>query len=92
MEIPYIPDYSSLRFSGCCQKHENTFGVKRTYALVDKYDRAFIEITSIFGFVWKIDNTYFTNYPITHSFQHLLININSDQDYYIDYESFISLN
>lgn len=92
MHIPPIPDYNSIRFSGCSEKFANFHGPKRLYAHGFKYELILHPITAAFDFVWeyKIKDKGHTVIIRNRPFNCPLQLITVDEE--IDYESFTSLN
>lgn len=83
MQIPAIPDYNSISFSGSVI---NRIKDERIYGPVLEYELIPIRIMSVFDFKVNAEWGVMHNYPIIHLLQHL----SSDQ--LIDYQSFHSLN
>lgn len=86
MQIPSIPDYNSILFSGCTIELANQIEDGKIYGPVLEYELVPIRIMSVFNFIVKKVWGLMYNYPITHTLQHL----SSDEQ--IDYLSFHSLN
>ncbi len=86
MQIPAIPNYNNLIFSGCSQKYANFIGLRRLYATGYEYKTITIPIMAVFDFIVKKDWGIMQNLIIIYQVQHLTVE--SD----IDYESFTSLN
>lgn len=84
--MPSIPDYNSLRFSGCSQQLDNEFEDGRLYCTGLEYKFITIPIMAVFDFIVRNDWGIMYNFPLNNKLQHLAVE--SD----IDYLSFISLN
>lgn len=86
MQLPSIPDYNSIRFSGCSRQLDNQFEDGRIYCRGLRYKIITIPILSVFDFVVKKDCGWMHNFPLINQSQHLAVESE------IDYLSFISLN
>lgn len=92
MDIPSIPDYNSVRFSGCSHKFANFYGKDRLYAHGLEYGITVFPIIALFDFIWqyKKDNTHKAVILRNMSFNGPLQLLTIDGE--VDYESFHSLN
>lgn len=86
MQIPSIPDYNGILFSGCTLALSNVMEDGRIYGPVFEYKTESITVLAVFDFIVKKDWGIMFNWAIPHTHRHLLI------DGAIDYFSFTSLN
>lgn len=86
MQIPSIPDYNSIRFSGSSSQLDNQIEDGRIYCRGLEYKLITIPILAVFDFIVKKDWGWMHNFLLVNKSQHLAVE--SD----IDYLSFISLN
>lgn len=86
MQIPSIPDYNGILFSGCTLALSNEMEDGRNYRPVFEYTTEFITVLAVFDFIVKKDWGRMFNWPIPHTHRHLSI------DGTIDYFSFTCLN
>lgn len=86
MQIPSIPDYNGVLFSGCTLDLANQIEDGRIYGPVLEYATEFIPVFAVFDYVVKLENGKMHNWPLKHVHRHLLV------DGTIDYHSFTSLN
>lgn len=83
MQIPSIPDYNSISFSGSVINRVND---DRVFGPVLEYGTTTIPILAAFDFIVKTEWGKMYNFPLVNKLQHLI----SDDN--IDYQSFHSLN
>lgn len=86
MQIPAIPNYNSLMYSGCSLKYANFITHKRLYISGLKFTNEFQEMFMIFPFEFKLTDGTYGEYIGFNTFR--LLKVEDD----IDNQSLISLN